>query len=66
MPGMDGYHFRAVQQQDPTVAAIPVVMLTGVVAQDAHGKDAAALVLAKPGSEERLLAAIEPYCGSSS
>jgi CheY-like chemotaxis protein len=61
MPRMDGYHFRAVQQQDSALAAIPVVMMTGLVDRDSQ-IDRIAAVLAKPVTEERLLDAVRPFC----
>src|SRR5438552_6420666 len=36
MPVMDGWRFRAEQQRDPTLAAIPVVLLTGAHEAQAH------------------------------
>ena len=60
MPVMDGWQFRREQKQDPTIADIPLVVIT------ATGKrpvliDAAELVM-KPLDLNRLFEAIERYC----
>src|SRR5215471_6101727 len=60
MPVMDGWQFRREQKQDPTIADIPLVVIT------ATGKrpvliDAAELVM-KPLDLARLFEAIERYC----
>ena len=60
MPVMDGWQFRKEQKQDPTIADIPLVVIT------ATGKrpvliDAAELVM-KPLDLNRLFEAIERYC----
>lgn len=60
MPVMDGWQFRREQKQDPSIANIPLVVIT------ATGKrpvliDAAELVM-KPLDLNRLFEAIERYC----
>lgn len=61
MPTMNGWQFRAVQQQDPALAAIPVVVVT------AGGRSARSTidvpdVLLKPVRLDDLLAAVRRYC----
>jgi CheY-like chemotaxis protein len=60
MPVMDGWQFRREQKQDPTIAGIPLIVIT------ATGKrpvliDADELVM-KPLDLGRLFEAIERYC----
>jgi CheY-like chemotaxis protein len=62
MPVMDGWAFRAEQLRDPTLAGIPVIVLTA----DGHAVEGAALMkganaLRKPVELETLLAAVAPY-----
>ncbi len=59
MPGMNGYEFRERQLQDPRLAAIPVVVMSG----DAKAEEKAATLgvtacLPKPVSIHELLAAV--------
>jgi CheY-like chemotaxis protein len=61
MPVMDGWQFRREQKLDPTIADIPLIVIT------ASGKrpvliDADELVM-KPLDIGRLFEAIERYCG---
>lgn len=60
MPVMDGWHFRADQLQDATMARIPVIIMSG--AGDVR-KEAAALMTAgyvtKPFEIETLLGVVE-------
>lgn len=44
MPGLDGWHFRERQLQDPTLAAIPVIVVTAVREANVN----VAVVLKKP------------------
>jgi CheY-like chemotaxis protein len=62
MPVMDGWQFRREQKQDPTIAGIPLIVIT------ATGKrpvliDAEEMVM-KPLDLGRLFEAIERYAGS--
>ena len=62
MPVMDGWQFRSEQMKDPTLAKVPVL----VISADAgvHEKVAsfgAASVLPKPISLDRLLRAVETF-----
>jgi CheY-like chemotaxis protein len=42
MPVMDGWAFRRAQRGDPALAAIPIVVMSGVAADTSHEMDAAA------------------------
>lgn len=62
MPGMDGWEFRRQQRQDPALAPIPVIVLTGVCEAD----DRADLLgdvgyVTKPVDADILLAAIQRF-----
>lgn len=66
MPGMDGFRFRELQQQDPTLASIPVVVISG--AGDLVAKSAAvgaAGYLVKPPELERVLQTVARHCRSA-
>lgn len=60
MPGMDGWQLRRQLQAIPSLARIPIVVLSAARAQSADVLGVAA-VLEKPLSVERLLAAIEQH-----
>lgn len=63
MPVMDGREFRSLQQDDPELAGIPVVLLTADARLDQTAealKPAAAL--RKPVNLDALLAAVEKFC----
>ena len=64
MPGMDGWRFLAERQRQPSLGAIPVLVLTA-----ARGIDSPALramgaedILQKPIAPEDVLTAIRRYC----
>lgn len=64
MPVMDGWAFRAEQLRDPTLAHIPVIVLTA----DGNAAEKAALMngagaLRKPVELLTLLQAIQPFVG---
>ena len=63
MPVMNGWQFRAEQRQDPTLAPIPVVVISadGSVQQKAASIDAVGY-LRKPIMLDTLLDTIEQYC----
>jgi CheY-like chemotaxis protein len=63
MPGVDGFQFRALQKQDPGLASIPVVVISGGggVAEKARELDAAGH-LAKPPELKELVAAVGRHC----
>jgi CheY-like chemotaxis protein len=61
MPVMDGYRFRAEQRSDPTLAAIPVVVMTAgesIVLDELN----ASAVMRKPLHVSRLLATVSQHC----
>ena len=62
MPLMNGWDFRAAQLQDPTLASIPVIVLSGGadIRDEVNGLDADAYI-PKPANIDLLLAAIAPY-----
>ena len=64
MPVMDGLGFRAEQLSDPSIAEIPVVVMTAdaQVAKKADKLQAKAL-LKKPVGLEELFAVVKQYCG---
>jgi CheY-like chemotaxis protein len=63
MPGVDGFQFRAIQQQDPKLAAIPVVILSGGGAVEKKAEElGVAGYLAKPPELRQLLAEVSRYC----
>ena len=63
MPGMNGWQFRAEQLRDPSLADIPVVVMTGA---GAKVENMAALgsceVLLKPVNLDTLFDSIKRYC----
>lgn len=61
MPVMDGWEFRREQERDPTLAGVPVVILS---AADNHGNSdiAASAFLKKPLDFDRLLDIVRRYC----
>jgi CheY-like chemotaxis protein len=61
MPVMDGWTFRALQSDDASLAAIPVVLLTAVPPARLKHIGAAA-TLQKPFQKEELIAAIRAQC----
>ncbi len=64
MPGMDGAQFRAEQRRDPTLDAIPVVVLSADSGLDAKAKSlGVAGHLKKPVALDALLDAVREYCG---
>jgi CheY-like chemotaxis protein len=63
MPGMDGVEFRAHQQKDPDLVAIPVVLISGGggVAKKAEELGVAGY-LTKPPELQHVLAEIARHC----
>ena len=66
MPVMSGAEFRHAQQQDPELAAIPVVVLSAaeIIEEQAPTLQADAYV-SKPIDFDALSAAVEQYCQQS-
>ena len=62
MPGMNGAQFRAEQMNDPALAALPVVVLSG----DGRAPEKAGIldleVLKKPVDFDMLLATVRRFC----
>jgi CheY-like chemotaxis protein len=64
MPVMDGWQFRDAQRNDPTLADIPVVVLSAHASiSDAATDMAITDVLRKPVRLETLIEAVSRYCG---
>ena len=61
MPVMDGWAFRSEQRKDPALAAIPVVVLSGVDADHVQDLDAAA-AFQKPVSFPEVVGALRRLC----
>jgi CheY-like chemotaxis protein len=63
MPLMDGISFRKEQQRDPSLASIPVVVVSaGQDAREVAGALAAADFIPKPLSVPRLIHTLERLC----
>jgi CheY-like chemotaxis protein len=61
MPVMDGWEFRRQQQADPTLADVPVIVLSALDHARAAALDADAF-LKKPLDFDRLLTLVRTYC----
>ena len=61
MPVMDGWEFRRQQQSDPSVANVPVIVLSALDYRRAAEVDAVAF-LKKPLDFDRLLQLVRQYC----
>jgi DNA-binding response OmpR family regulator len=61
MPVMDGWTFRALQQGDASLAAIPVILVSALPLARLH-KVGAAAILQKPFHKDQLIAAIRAHC----
>lgn len=61
MPNLDGWMFRDQQMNEPSLASIPVIVVTGV----SHGKLDGAKVLRKPLKLPVLISAIETILGAA-
>jgi CheY-like chemotaxis protein len=63
MPLVDGFTFRRRQLEDPRIAAIPVVVMTGQPgrAQEAE-RLGVALTMSKPVASSRVLGVVAQYC----
>lgn len=64
LPNLDGWKFMSLRRQDPDLAAIPVVIATGLtVASDEWAKSLGALaMLRKPVDPSRLMELMRLYC----
>ena len=61
MPVMDGWAFRQEQRQDPVIANIPIVVLSGVETERMHELDAAAS-FHKPVSFPEVVVVLRRLC----
>jgi len=61
MPIMDGWEYRRRQQADPSLAPVPVIILSALDQARAAAVDAAAF-LKKPLDFDRLLSLVRTYC----
>jgi CheY-like chemotaxis protein len=63
MPHMNGWEFRRLQLQDPAIASIPVVLLTGAGTATKSIDDLhVAATIEKPVELDALLAQVAQYC----
>ncbi len=62
MPVMNGWQFREVQSQDPSLAKVPVVVVTAAGPQSGIPAIHADGWISKPVDFERLLATIGGFC----
>jgi len=63
MPHMNGWEFRRLQLQDPAIASIPVVLLTGAgTATKSIDELHVAATIEKPVELDALLAQVAQYC----
>jgi len=63
MPRMSGHEFRRAQLGDPTVAAVPVAVMSGAVDVEQRAQALGAVAtLAKPIDCEILLEVVRRYC----
>jgi CheY-like chemotaxis protein len=59
MPVMDGWEFMRQQRREPTIADIPVVVITALVSAVPAGAKA---LVTKPINVNRLMSLVEKYC----
>jgi two-component system, chemotaxis family, chemotaxis protein CheY len=63
MPVMDGWTFCVEKQNDPSLAAIPVVVVSAVARHDPRNASVRAVGhLSKPLDVDKLVAAVERHC----
>ena len=63
MPLVDGLTFRRRQLEDPRIAGIPVVVMTGQPGQAQEAKRLGiALTMSKPIAPSRVVGVVEQYC----
>jgi len=63
MPVMTGWEFRRVQQEDPSLAGIPVAIITGLGGVEGKAAALGAVdVLYKPSRVEALMALVSRFC----
>jgi CheY-like chemotaxis protein len=59
MPVMDGWEFLRYQRSQPTIASIPVIVITALVSAVPAGTKG---LVTKPINVNRLLSLVEKYC----
>ena len=63
MPRLSGNEFRRAQLGDPTVASVPVAVMSGAVDLEQRAQDLGAVAtVAKPINVDRLLDVVRRYC----
>jgi CheY-like chemotaxis protein len=65
MPSMSGEEFRAWQMNDPRLAAVPVVVLSGAGMVDEVGKKMKVEAISKPIELTILVDTVKRYCGAA-
>src|SRR5215469_9769567 len=61
MPVMDGWEFMRQQRLEPSIANIPVIVITALVSAIPAGARA---LVTKPINVNRLMSLVQRYCGS--
>ena len=63
MPRLSGGEFRRAQLGDPTVANVPVAVMSGATDAEQHGRALGAVAtVTKPIDVDRLLAVVRQFC----
>jgi CheY-like chemotaxis protein len=63
MPRLGGHEFRRAQLGDPTVASVPVAVMSGAVDLEQRAQDLGAVAtVAKPINIDRLMDVVRRYC----
>jgi CheY-like chemotaxis protein len=62
MPVMDGWEFRERQLQDPALADVPVICMTGIVHPEDVERKLGIPCLGKPVDFPSLIRAVEKFC----
>jgi CheY-like chemotaxis protein len=63
MPRLSGHEFRRAQLGDPTVASVPVAVISGAIDAEARAKALGAVAtVMKPIDLDRLLGIVRRYC----
>ncbi|HEY7288142.1 MAG TPA: response regulator [Vicinamibacterales bacterium] len=66
MPRLSGQEFRRAQLQDPTVASVPVAVISGATDAETRARALGAVAtVAKPIDVESLLEIVRRYCASN-
>lgn len=63
MPRLGGHEFRSAQLGDPTVASVPVAVMSGATDAEQRAQDLGAVAMVgKPIDLDRLLAVVRRHC----